>query len=236
MLVNADARDVLSRIKDKSFDCLVTDPPYKVISGGNKSKGSPRGMLAKNDGKIFRCNDIRFDEWLPEMYRILKPGAQAYVFTNLLNLRDLWDCAESCGFRIHNLLVWEKNTANPSRWYMKNAEYILYMYKPGNGQPVSIKDCGSKMVHQFNNIVGNKVHETEKPVNLLKMYIQNSCPLNGWVIDPFAGSNSTMTAALLSGMRCFACEMDEKYIGPAVERISGLLQTGTDPLAHYGAS
>ena len=234
MLVNGDVRDVLTKLKDESFDLLVTDPPYRTISGGNKGKNSPKGMLSKNDGKIFAHNNISFDEWLPEVYRLLKPHAQAYIFTNLLNLRELWDSALAAGFKVHNLLVWEKNTANPSRWYMKNAEYVLYLYKPGKGQPPSIKDCGCKMVHQFNNIVGDKAHETEKPVNLLKMYIENSCPENGWVLEPFAGSNSTMTASFLAKAKCFACEIDERYIFPAIERINGVLRTEADPLGHYG--
>lgn len=227
----ADAREVMAKLKSESFDLLVTDPPYKTISGGNKAKGAPKGMLSKNDGRIFKHNDIKFSEWLPEAYRLLKPGAQAYIFTNLLNLKEVWEEAEKAGFKVHNLLVWEKNNATPNRWYMKNHEYVLYLYKKGMGQPVSIKDCGCKTVHQFDNIVGDKLHETEKPVDLLRMYIRNSCPVNGWVLDPFAGSASTLISSLLEKVRCFTIEIDEKYTDADMSRIKDYLVSGKD-LAH----
>jgi site-specific DNA-methyltransferase (adenine-specific) len=229
MLVNADARDVFSLLSSDYFDLLVTDPPYRVIGGGNKNANAPRGILKKNDGRIFRHNDIDFAEWVGEAYRVLKPGAQAYIFTNLFNLRALWDECERAGFRTHNLLVWEKNTAR----YMRNNDYILYLYKKGPGQPVSIKDCGSKTVHRFNNIVGDRIHETEKPLDLLRMYISNSCPENGWVIDPFAGSCSTLMASFIANVKCLAIELDSKYIQPAVSRVKGFLVTGGDVLCHY---
>lgn len=231
ILAHADVRDILPKLRSDYFDLLVTDPPYRVTSGGNKSKGAPKGMLSSNDGRIFQFNDLAFSDWIPDAYRILKPGAQAYIFTNFLNLRALWEECEKAGFKIHNLLVWMKNTANPSRWYMSNREFILYLYKKGPGQPASITDCGSKAVHQFKNIIGDKLHETEKPVDLLRMYVKNSCKPAGWVIDPFGGSMSTMAACLMEQAKCFTCEIDEKYIMPGVNRIKALLQFGQD-MAH----
>lgn len=223
ILAKGDVRDILPKLKDGTFDLLVTDPPYKVISGGSGGKGAPRGMLSRNDGKIFEHNDIEFSEWLPEAYRLLKDGSQAYIFTNFLNLKSLMSEAKNVGFKVHNLLVWEKNTATPNRWYMKNCEYVLFLRK---GPARSIKNAGSKTVSRFNNIVGTKIHETEKPVDLLRMYIQNSTT-GGWVLDPFAGSGSTLEASLLEKVRCFTIEVDEKYISPILKRTNKLLMQGT---------
>lgn len=223
VLTNDNAVDVMKELKSESFDLLVTDPPYKTISGGKGGKNAPRGMLSKNDGKIFDFNNIKHEEWIPETYRLLKPGAQAYIFTNLINLKTIWNCAEKSGFKIHNILIWEKNNATPNRWYMKNCEYVLYLYKPSKGQPVRINDCGSKTVHQFDNIIGSKAHETEKPVDLLEMYIKNSSKKGDWVLDPFAGSNSTMAAAVKNDRKCFSCEIDKKYIFNGINRIKTVL-------------
>jgi len=209
MLQKGDVRDVLKKLKSESFNLLLTDPPYKVISGGSGGKGSPCGMLSKNDGKIFTHNDINFDEWVPECYRVLKPNSHAYIFTNLLNLRALMDACEKAGFKIHNILVWEKNNATPNRWYMKNCEFVLFLYK---GKAKSINDCGSKMVEKYDNIIGTKTHETEKPVDLLKRYILNSSEEDDWVLDPFAGSGSTAVAALNCNRKVFTIEIDSKYI------------------------
>ena len=106
---------------------------------------------------------------------------------------------------------------------MKNCEYVLFLRK---GPARSIKNAGSKTVSRFNNIVGTKIHETEKPVDLLRMYIQNSTT-GGWVLDPFAGSGSTLEASLLEKVRCFTIEVDEKYISPILKRTNKLLMQGT---------
>lgn len=228
IFAKGDVRDILPKLKSESFDLLITDPPYRTISGGKGGKGSPRGMLSKNDGKIFNYNDIDIDEWISDVYRVMKEGSQGYIFTNFLNLQHYMETVQKAGFKIHNLLIWEKNTATPNRWYMKNCEYVLFIRK---GKARSIKNAGCKTVHQFNNIVGDKIHETEKPINLLRQYIQNSST-GDWVLDPFAGSGSTMIAALLENIKCFSIEIDDKYIKPVIERINGYFKTGTDILCH----
>lgn len=203
-----DVKDILTKIPNNTFDLLCTDPPYKCISGGKGGKNAPRGMLSKNDGKIFTHNDIKISEWLPECYRILKDGSHAYIFINFLNLKELMYEAEKVGFKMHNLLVWEKNNATPNRWGMKNCEYVLLLRK-GKSKP--LKDCGFKTVHLFNNIIGKKVHETEKPIDLLRTYICNSTEVGDSVIDPFAGSGSTAKACILEKRKFFTCEIDSKY-------------------------
>ncbi len=213
---SGDAVEIMKRCKDESFHLLLTDPPYRVISGGSGGKGAPRGMLKKNDGKIFDFNDIKPIDWLSEAFRLLKDGSQAYVFTNFLNLQDMMATMQEVGFKLHNLLVWQKNNATPNRWYMKNCEYVIFARK---GKAKAISGCGSMTVHQFDNIIGNKVHETEKPVELLKFYIGNSTKENDWILDPFAGSGSTAAAALALGRRFMTMEIDPKYIGNIHERI-----------------
>lgn len=209
VIVNADARDILNRIESNTFDLLITDPPYRVISGGKpKKKGQPSGMLSKNDGKIFKHNDIKFSEWVPEVYRVLKEGAHAYIFTNLLNLWELKSACVEAGFKIHNLLVWEKNNAVVNRWYMKNCEYVLFLRK---GAAKAIIDSGSKTVHQFQNIIGNKLQPTEKPSELLQFYANNSSSVGDWVLDPFGGSLSLARTLLGTGIKTFSIEKDRQW-------------------------
>lgn len=216
-LYNGDALDILASMEDESIDLVVTDPPYKCISGGKpKSKGQPSGMLSKNDGKIFNENDIAIEDWMPQLYRVLKNGSHAYVMTNLLNLEKMMLVARQVGFDIHNLLVWEKNNATPSRWYMKNAEFTLFLRK---GKAKRINNVGSKMVHRFNNILGKKVHPTEKPVELMLFYIENSSNIGDVVLDPFMGAGSTGVACLDCGRKFVGIEKDSEYFNIAEERL-----------------
>ena len=57
------------------------------------SQGYPTSVLHKNDGKIFKYNDIDHEQWLKECYRVLKDNTQIYIMTNTLNLfKPLRDC------------------------------------------------------------------------------------------------------------------------------------------------
>lgn len=219
-LKQGDCLEIMKDIPDNSIDLVVTDPPYRTISGGNNTpkwiSGYGNSVLYKNDGKIFEHNDVNHYDWLKESYRILKDNSHIYIMTNVLNLFTLKEIAEEVGFKLHNLLVWEKNTCNANRWYMKNCEYILFMRK---GKAKSINNASSKTVHKFNNIVGTKKHPTEKPVDLMKMYIENSSQENYTILDPFMGCGTTGIASKELNRNFIGIELDETYFNIAKERI-----------------
>lgn len=173
-------------------------------------------MLYKNDGKIFNNNNIKFSDWIPEVYRVLKDGSHFYCMTNVLNLSKVIVEAEKAGFYLHNILVWEKNTANANRWYMKNCEFTLFFKK---GKAKTINNPGSKMVHKFNNPTGNKTHPTEKPVELMEFYVLNSSNVGDIVLDPFMGSGATGVASVTNNRNFIGIEIDSIYYNVAERRV-----------------
>ena len=73
-LIQGDCLEKMKDIKDNSVDLIVIDPPYKTISGGNKSglsykhKGS---ITEKNDGKIFEhgtAEELAANEQVRRLY------------------------------------------------------------------------------------------------------------------------------------------------------------------------
>ena len=220
-LTNICAIQGLKMLTDGSVDLIVTDPPYKTISGGSgPAKGGharPGGMLSKNDGKIFKHNEIKFQEYFSELYRVLKDPAHIYIMTNWLNLRRAMNLLEEVGFKIHCELTWKKQNATPSRFYMKNKEHVIFARK---GAAFSINNKGSMNCHEFKNPIGNKRHETEKPVDLLKMYIENSSQPGDTVLDPFVGSGSTAQACHETGRNFIGFEIDPKYYQVCCDRLA----------------
>jgi site-specific DNA-methyltransferase (adenine-specific) len=218
-----DAVALLAALPDDSVDLVCTDPPYRVISGGNSSPASTANygwkssVLAANDGKIFKHNKIHFSDYMPHLYRVLKPGSHCYVMVNNLNLRDLLNVADSCGFGFHNLLRWDKNTVNANRWYMKDCEYTGFFYK----KPArSINRPGDKQGYACKTLRGpEKLHDTQKPVELMAHYITNSTDPGAVVLDPFAGAGSTLVAAAESGRRFIGCEIDPQWYVAAMGRL-----------------
>lgn len=69
------------------------------------------------------------------------------------------------------------------------------------------------------NIVGNKKHPTEKPVELIKILIENSSEEGYVVMDCFMGSGSTGIACINTNRKFVGIEIDKKYYDIAVERI-----------------
>lgn len=217
MILNKDF--LLNKLSNKSVDLIVTDPPYKTITGGD-SNGSnserPKGMLSGNR-KLFKYQKLKMSDWMPELFRVLKEETHCYIFTNVINMEEMLVEAKKAGFKLHNILCWEKNNCTPSQYYMKNCEYVLFFRK---GKAKWINDIGgSKTVHKYDNIIGHKLHPTEKPIDLLKLYISNSSQEGDIILDPFAGSGSTLVAAKELNRQYIGYEIDKEYFDVTCNRI-----------------
>ena len=215
-LYNDDCLNVLKDIEDNTIDLVVTDPPYEVITGGRNGgvKGKPSGILTEN--KQLMKSIPKADLWLSECFRVMKDGTHIYIMTNTLNLTNYLNIINDVGFKLHNLLVWNKNNTTPNRWYMKNCEYVIFARK---GFAKSINNPSSQTVHGYNNIIGNKKHPTEKPVDLMKLYVGNSSQVGDTVLDPFMGVGSTGVACKELGRNFIGVELDKQYFDIAKERV-----------------
>jgi len=216
--MRGDCLNRMKEIPDGSVDLVLTDPPYRVHSGGTNGCPSSKRLcksLGNNNGKIFDNNDINFSEWLPVVYNKLKEQSHCYIMTNFKNLFELQKACIDVGFYCHNLLVWEKNNSTPNRWYMKNCEYTLFLKK---GNAFSINNPSSKTVHKFTNPT-KKMHPTQKPIDLMELYISNSTKEGQIVLDPFMGGGSTGVAAKNLKRDFIGIEMDDNFFDIAKKRI-----------------
>ena len=227
-LLQGDCLELMRDIPDESIDLVVTDCPYRIVSGGCtnvKRDDEPPGIFNRRNtftqrnaksGKLFDNNDIEFSEWLPDLYRVLKPDSHCYIMINARNLKKLQVECEKVGFKFQNILVWKKNNATPNRYYLNSCEFILMLRK---GRARNINNMGSKNVIDIPNIIGNKQHPTEKPVELMQVFIKNSSNRDDVVLDLFMGSGSTGVACVNTGRHFIGMEKDAKYFSIAKNRI-----------------
>ena len=63
-------------------------------------------------------------------------------------------------------------------------------------------------------------HPTVKPIDVMKYIIKMVTPTNGIVYDPFTGSGTTLVACKELGYKYVGCEMEQKYVDIANERLN----------------
>jgi site-specific DNA-methyltransferase (adenine-specific) len=131
-------------------------------------------------------------------------------------------------------LVWDKIRATRNRWYMKNLEFSLYLWK-GAADPQGINDCGSKQSFPL-NAKKETAHPTEKPVELGLHYIRNSTNPGDVVLDPMMGSGSAMVAAIQSGRRGIGIEIDPQWFEVACERVERALRSAPESAVSGGVA
>jgi site-specific DNA-methyltransferase (adenine-specific) len=100
-------------------------------------------------------------------------------------------------------------------YYMDSHEYIIFCRK---GKAKRINNCGTKSVLNVDN-PRNKVHPTEKPVELMEVLINNSSQEGELVLDPFMGSGTTAIACINNNRNYIGFELDKQYYDIANVRI-----------------
>tara|TARA_R110000744_G_scaffold293350_1_gene403756 strand:- start:361 stop:1068 length:708 start_codon:yes stop_codon:yes gene_type:complete len=232
-IFNKDAMSIMDRMIDKEYnvDLLITDPPYKITARGNG--GNSGGMFQKkevNNGKIFKTNDLEIGDWLPKFYNVLKDDSHCYIMTNNKNITNYLKVISEMFFngdkkqKFHFIknLIWVKDNKIMGQTYMSQFEYIIMLRK---GNHKRINNCGTSDVLTYKNKKmkdENKktIHDTEKPIDLMKVLIENSSKENDVVFDPFMGIGSTVIACKQTNRKYIGIELDEHYYNIAKERLT----------------
>lgn len=216
--------------------CVLMDAPYPLESGGQTEGGLHERLGTddyNNSGSLVDCL-ITWPEIMQLAFMALGDQGHCYTMANAKNVGPNYVAAMQAGFRQHNLCYWDKVTMTPNRWYMKNAEFTGFFFK---GRAYSINDCTAKQgmtvqqtdesaryaPEQTDKKTGRKVtraHPTEKPVVLMKHYIEMSTQPGELVVDPFAGSGTTGVAAIRAKRDFIGVEIDEKFFNMACDRLA----------------
>lgn len=225
-IYNDDYKNVLGRCKDNSVDLIITDPPYKTTKRGGT--GNSGGMCKKkefsNGNGGFRYNDVKISDFVPELYRILKEDSHCYIMTNHINLHEMLNVAKESGFHFVKSLIWNKGNKIMGQCYMSQFEYILFFRK---GKHKKINNCGTSDIlnvanKKLKDSEGKNLHDTEKPVELMKILIENSSKEGDLVVDPFSGIGSTAIACKQLNRKFGGCEIDEIYFKTIKDRLDNV--------------
>lgn len=204
------------------INCIITDPPYGVdfSSGFAKTdKGKKFTRKIENDGDVGTAIDV-FRVVMEPLCVKLADTADVYVFTSW-NVLEWWMPAvkQLPDLELVNMLIWEKGWPGlgdlEANWPL-SYECILYLKK--GRRPIKRR---RPTVLSYDRVrSGVNIHPSEKPVELLKVLIGQSTDPGDLIVDPFAGSASTLLAAREMERRAIGFEVDDAYYADAAHRLN----------------
>lgn len=205
--------ELCGRLKP-NVNCVITDPPFGVDNQSN-SAVTPGGKLharkIANDESPEVAIDI-FNQVMDVLLPKTVANADLYIVTAHQVLKQWIEVADSLarhGFGRSGMLVWEKDgpgMGDTASWGY-GFEVIIFLKK---GRRVATDKRRSGVIH-VPQIPPNKlIHPHEKPLALLELFIKHSTSRGDLIVDPFAGSGSTIRAAKRLGRSGLGMELDEK--------------------------
>ena len=205
-IICGDATYALQSVSTASVDLVITDPPYLV------NYRDRNGRRLENDDNPAAVLPV-FDD----IYRTLKPNRLCITFCGWSALPAFTASWDKAGFRIVGHIVWTKPYASRKALtaYHHESAYVL-----AKGWP-------EKPQNPFRDVQdwtysGNRLHPTEKSVEVIAPLIRAFSKPGELVLDPFLGSGTTAVAAALAGRDYLGIELERKYCDLAVRRLEGV--------------
>ena len=205
-VIQGDCAAVLKTLPGGSVDFVLTDPPYFVRYRDRS------GRTIRNDrfpGHILDAfNDV---------YRVLKPNSLCVSFYGWNRVDSFFSAWKGAGFTPVGHIVFRKTYASAQRFlrYSHESAYLL-----AKGRPELPTDPPSDVLPW--KYTGNHNHPTEKAVDTLKPIIEAFTKAGDVVLDPFAGSGSSLVAAALLRRQYLGIELEQKYCDHARRRLAGV--------------
>ena len=247
MIYNKDFRELIMVLKNK-INLIITSPPYslnKEYDGyTDNMKNTEYYEVLIKDFFIFARSVLKEDG------RICLNMPMKNTVTNRWDIINVPLIADEHGFAIKNIIVWNKKNI-PKRtawgsWLKPSApniiepfELIYVFYKKENGW--KLKHTGTSTITKEDFITCTNAiwefpaetskeiisqHPTPFPIELPRRCIEMFSYKEDVILDPFAGTGTTVIASLMTGRKVYAIEQSEKYYDIMTKRANNYIHGG----------
>jgi DNA modification methylase len=191
---------------------------------GGEARRGRRGHHTRGHRNTRISMDTRAD-W-SEAYALVPSLQVGYVWYASAHTLEVLGGLLNIGFEIVGQIIWDKGLFSVGRsWYHWNHEPCVVVRRPGvpnlfigQRDQATIWRAPSPKRIGGGSKEEKEDHPTQKPILLSEIPIRNHLRSGEAVYDPFAGSGTTLVAAETLGRRCYAMEIDPKYVCVAIER------------------
>lgn len=213
-VIMGDCLEALKQMDDELFNLALIDAPYfPYVTGHRKDKEDKLSQpLVQQDRKDQL-------EVVQECIRTLKSGCAFFYFTNW---QEAWWFQARFHTFLRNEIIWDKGNwaAGHLEGSFANRYEVIFLGTKGSGW----KYRGGKRIDDIWNEIPrmgtNRIHPTEKPVELYKKLIELSTDQGALVLDSYLGSGASVIAALETGRNIIGYEIDKEYHSRVLRRIA----------------
>lgn len=221
----------MKKLKDKTIDLVITDPPYLHVKGGMKSKKYNTGSWKADSYMVDKMSDFNkdkifefLDTVIPKMKKV-----NMYIFCSKLQLVHYFEYIAQHKKLKYDLLIWDKvkYSMKSTKFFTSDIEYVVRIYEPGTSlNKILVEDASKSDINYYLKRQAfpqpKGIHNTMKPVDLIKRYILLSSQENDIILDPFMGSGTTAIACLETNRQFLGFEINEEYYHFANNRINNV--------------
>lgn len=232
-LFNENFLSGANRITDNSVDLVIADPPYGLGKdfGNGSDKMQPDELLEwtkawlvviipkiKETGSLYIFTTWRFS---PEIFSFLKTkmtmineiiwdrrvpsmGGTTRRFSSVHDTIGFFAKSKKYYFDLDAVRVpYDPETKKArTRSIFIGKKWLEMGYNPKDVWSIS------RLHRQHKE---REDHPTQKPLEVIERMVKATCPENGVVLDPFAGSGTTVEACVANNRNCLAFEINPNY-------------------------
>lgn len=218
-LFHGDARGFLPTIEDRAVDCVITDPPYSERTHRNatSNKAGERDHPLTSSRGFASIATLDLRSLVAEFGRV----SRRWVVATLdYHHAAEFDNQPPEGLRVLRLGVWVKTNPTPQISGDRPAqgwESIAYMHRADERPRWH---GGGKAGNYVTPIPPPEGHPTAKPLGMVADWVRLFTDAGDTILDPFAGSGTTLRAAKDEGRKAIGVELDERYCEVIAKRLS----------------
>lgn len=221
-IYNGDCFEFMQQLIDSGVkvDAIITDPPYELENhGGTKAPMAKRAAKVRDEIE-FIAKGFDYDRCFEMMLQLCKVP-NLLIFCSNKQITKIMSFFENKGLSTQ-LLVWNKTNPSPlcNGKYIQDIEFIVFVRGKNapfnNSAPTAIKYRVKKYPFVSPK---QRIHPTQKPVDLMKELVELHTFEEQLVFDPFMGSGSTGVACKELNRGFIGCELNKDFCDKAKERI-----------------